>query len=69
MYKLYSYTFQHFHVIISEFTSTYITRQTSTTRTLIMGLYMQPQIHNDCTRDCNVERFYCIAKRQNILTF
>ena len=31
-----------------------------------MGLYMQPQIHNDCMRDCNIGRSYCIVKRQNI---
>jgi hypothetical protein len=67
MYKLHSYTFQHFR-IIREFTSTCITRQTSAIGTSTMGLYMQPQIHNECMRDCNIERFYYIVKQQHILT-
>jgi hypothetical protein len=44
-------------------------RQTSTITTSTKELYMQPHTHNDCTRDCNVERIYFIVKRQNILTF
>jgi hypothetical protein len=35
------------------------TLQTSAIATSIKGMYMQPQAHNDCTRDCNIERFYC----------
>jgi hypothetical protein len=42
-------------------------RQTSTIITSTKELYMQPHTHNDCTRDCNVERIYFIVKRQNIL--
>jgi hypothetical protein len=57
MYSLYSYTFQHFHVTIREFTSTCMTHQTSATATSTMGLYMQPQIRNDYMKDCNIEDF------------
>ena len=60
------------------FTSSYIsswimaglacTRQTSAIATSTKGLYVQPQTRNDCTRDCNVEKFYCkTTKYFNIL--
>ena len=41
-----------------------ITRQTSTTVTSTKGLYVQPQTHADCTRDCNTEKilFHFILK-------
>ena len=43
--------FRHYYAIIMEF---YTPDQH--TKNINKGLYMQPQIHTACTRDCNVEQ-------------